>query len=206
MFIAYSFLSRRDIEKKLKTPSCFSHQDASKYVPGDLEKSIWKFDPRSWLLTLTHFVQILRPYRKYAKSKFKRCFPTHWGIWNKNPVSTPFKSKKVFLAPPPPPYWSWSHRRDRYPICYNLHWSSLKTKFKKIKTFYLQTSLGYGPDLRMETIFLLYSTKKRLRTSPYALYGDIPSVLSRVQCLGFFYKGRFGLLNHCRVMECRAWG
>ena len=39
MFIAYNFLSSRDTEK-LKTPLHFSRQDASKYVSGDLEKSV----------------------------------------------------------------------------------------------------------------------------------------------------------------------
>ena len=36
-----------------------------------------KFDPRLGILTLTHYVQILRPYRKRVESKFKKCFPTH---------------------------------------------------------------------------------------------------------------------------------
>ena len=94
MFIAYSFLSNRDFEK-LKTPLDFSCQDASKYVSGDLEKSIFKFDPKSGLLT-----QILRSYRKYVESKFKKCFPTHWSKWNSNEAGTPWKSKKVLLAPP----------------------------------------------------------------------------------------------------------
>ena len=53
------------------------------------------------LLTLTHYVQTLQPYRKYVESKFKKCFPTHWGIWNNNPAGTPCKCKSV-LSPPPP--------------------------------------------------------------------------------------------------------
>ena len=43
-FIAYNFLSSRDNEK-LKTPLYFSGQDASKYVSGDLEKSILGLTP-----------------------------------------------------------------------------------------------------------------------------------------------------------------
>ena len=59
------------------------------------------FDPRSGLLNLTHYVQILRPYQKYIESKFKKCFHTHGDIWIKSPARTPCKSKNVFLAPPP---------------------------------------------------------------------------------------------------------
>ena len=72
-FIAFNFLSSRDTEE-LKTPLFLSRTDASKCVTGDLKKSILKFDPRSGLLTLTHYDQSLRPYRKYADSKFKKCF------------------------------------------------------------------------------------------------------------------------------------
>ena len=43
-FIACNFLSSRDNEK-LKTPLYFSGQDASKYVSGDLEKSILGLTP-----------------------------------------------------------------------------------------------------------------------------------------------------------------
>ena len=53
MFIAFDFLFSSDTEK-LKTSLYFSRQDASKYAYGDLEKSVFKFDPRSGLLTLTH--------------------------------------------------------------------------------------------------------------------------------------------------------
>ena len=76
MFIAYNFSSSR-YTVKLETSLYFSRQHASKYVSGDLEKSILKFDPRSGLLTLTHYVQIMQPYQKYVKSKFKKCFLTH---------------------------------------------------------------------------------------------------------------------------------
>ena len=69
MFIGYNFLSIKDT-KKLQMPLYFSCQDMSKYVSGDLKNSILKFDPRSWLLSLPHYVQILQPYQKYVKSKF----------------------------------------------------------------------------------------------------------------------------------------
>ena len=47
--------TRRDTQK-LKTPLYLSRPDASKYVSGDLEKSILKLDPRSGHLTLIHNV------------------------------------------------------------------------------------------------------------------------------------------------------
>ena len=97
--ITYNLLSRRD-NKNLKTSLHISHQGASKHVSGDLEKSVLKFDPRSGHLTLTRYVRTLRLYREYVESKFKNGFPTHWGIWNKNPAGTQCKSKKV-LDPPP---------------------------------------------------------------------------------------------------------
>ena len=100
-FIACNFFSRRDTNN-LKTPLHVSRRDASKHISADLEKSGLKFDPRSGLLTLTHYIHILWPYRKYVESKFKNCFPTHWGIWYKNPAGTPCKYKKSVLAPPPP--------------------------------------------------------------------------------------------------------
>ena len=104
MFLSrITFFSRRDT-KNLKTPLHFSRQDTSKHVSGDLKKSILKLDPRSGLLTLTHYVRSLQPYRKYFEAKFKNCFSTYWGIWSKNPAGTPCKSKKVFLAPPPTVY------------------------------------------------------------------------------------------------------
>ena len=94
--IAYNFLSSRDTES-LKTPLHFSRQDASEYVFGDLQKSILFLttgqDFWPW-----HYAQILRPYRKYVESKFKKGVPTQWGIWNNTPAGTPFKYKIV--SPP----------------------------------------------------------------------------------------------------------
>ena len=97
MLIAFNFLSSRDNEK-LKTPLYFSHQDASKYVSGDLEKSILMFDPRSGLLTLAQYVQILRPYRKQAESK--NVFPTK--AYEIIIQQAPHANPKVFLRPHPP--------------------------------------------------------------------------------------------------------
>ena len=42
--------------------------------------------------------------------RIKMCFPTHWGIWNENPAGTACKSKKVFLAHPPPPNTQYGHQ------------------------------------------------------------------------------------------------
>ena len=70
MFIASNFFSRRDTEK-LKTPLYFFGQDASKHASGDLEKSILRFDPRTGLLTPTHYVQILRSYRNTPNQNLK---------------------------------------------------------------------------------------------------------------------------------------
>ena len=47
-----------------KMPSLFPRQDALKYVSSDLAKPNLKFGPMSGLLILTHYVQVLRPYRK----------------------------------------------------------------------------------------------------------------------------------------------
>ena len=69
MFIAYNVLPSRDI-KKVKTPLYFSRQDASKYVSGDFEKSRLK----SELFTLTHYVQILRPYQKKHRIEIQKVF------------------------------------------------------------------------------------------------------------------------------------
>ena len=62
MFIASNFLPSRDT-KKLKMPLYFSHHVTLKYVSGDLKNFILKFDPRSELLLMTYYVQILQPYR-----------------------------------------------------------------------------------------------------------------------------------------------
>ena len=43
--IPHNLLSSRYTEK-LKAPSYFSRQEASKYASGDLEKSIFKFDAK----------------------------------------------------------------------------------------------------------------------------------------------------------------
>ena len=107
MFITYNFFSSQDTEK-LKTPLYFSRQEASKYVSGDLEKSILGLTPGQ------DFVHILRPYRKYVESKFKKCFPTHWGIWNKNPAGTPCKYKKSLC--PPPPYCYMQEKDIQYVV------------------------------------------------------------------------------------------
>ena len=45
MFTTYNFLSSRD-NQKLKTSLHLCRQDASKYVSGDLEKRIFRFDPK----------------------------------------------------------------------------------------------------------------------------------------------------------------
>ena len=51
------------------------HLAPLKHVSGDFEKSTLKFDPRSGLLAPTQYVQILRPYRKYVESKYKKVLP-----------------------------------------------------------------------------------------------------------------------------------
>ena len=59
-----TFYPAEETKTKLKTSLYFSRQEASKSVSVDLEKFIFNFDPKSGRLTLTHYVQILRPYRK----------------------------------------------------------------------------------------------------------------------------------------------
>ena len=100
IFFGSDFLSNRDAPW-LKPSLYLSRQDASEYVSGDSEKSILKFDPRSGLLPLTRYVQILRPYRKYVEYKFKKCFPLT-GAYGIIIQRAPMQNQKsVFNAPPP---------------------------------------------------------------------------------------------------------
>ena len=98
-FIAYNFFPRRDT-KNLKTSLHFFRQDASKHVSGGLKKSNLKFDPRSGLLTLTHYVRILRPYRK-SKSKFKTVFPLTEAYGTRIQQSLIANKRRCYSAPPP---------------------------------------------------------------------------------------------------------
>ena len=74
MFIAYNFLFRRDTEKLKKTSLFFSRQDASKYVLGDLDKPILKFEPGSELLTLTHMFKFSDPIENTSNPNKKNIF------------------------------------------------------------------------------------------------------------------------------------
>ena len=101
MFIAAKLLSSRDTEK-LKTTLYFSRQDASKYASGDTAKLILKFGPRSGLLIPTHNVQILRHYRKYVESKFKKVSSLSFRHMEKSSSRLLMQIQKVFFAPPSP--------------------------------------------------------------------------------------------------------
>ena len=99
VLIAYNISSRRDT-KKLKTPS----QDTSNYVSGDLEKSILKFDPRSWLSIVTH-VFFLLSYRKYIESKWS-VFPLSEACGIRIQLAHHHTNQKQCFSAPPPSYWT----------------------------------------------------------------------------------------------------